>query len=173
MNLSFHCRFSQVISLYKYGAHKRRGVLWFGYCLSAPFIPQTELCLPYVKKSYRAFLQKFYMYMYNNVWFFHLTISVSLRRIMGAPRLMAMLITKGKPRPRSMSNTLDPSALDTAMSPKPSRATRMELSASWFGKTKHKIKIGWVTERAFAVCIWTQTLQFCRNIVLIWLWDTF
>ena len=65
-----------------------------------------------------------------NYVIFYLTISVSLRRIIGAPPLMAMLITKGRPRPRSMSNTLDPRALDTAMSPKPSRATRMELRAS-------------------------------------------
>ena len=36
----------------------------------------------------------------------------------------------GSPRPRSISNTLDPMALETAISPNPSLATRMELMAS-------------------------------------------
>ena len=44
---------------------------------------------------------------------------------------MRDLITKGKPMPKSMSNTLEPIAFETAMSPKPSRATMIELSASW------------------------------------------
>ena len=38
---------------------------------------------------------------------------------------------KGRPIPRLISNTLDPMALDTAMSPKPSLATKIELRASW------------------------------------------
>jgi hypothetical protein len=40
------------------------------------------------------------------------------------------LMRKGSPRPRLMSNTLEPMALDTAISPNPSRATRIELMAS-------------------------------------------
>ena len=52
---------------------------------------------------------------------------------MGTPLSMMILIRKGSPMPRFISNTFEPIALDTAMSPYPSRATRMELIASWKG----------------------------------------
>merc|ERR1711871_186309 len=43
---------------------------------------------------------------------------------------MASLMNQGRPRPMQMSKTLEPTALDTAMSPSPSSATEMEPSAS-------------------------------------------
>ena len=49
---------------------------------------------------------------------------------------MRILMRMGRPRPRLMSNTLEPMALDTAMSPNPSRATRMELRASCRGEER-------------------------------------
>ena len=55
------------------------------------------------------------------------------RREKGCPLLMRILMRTGRPRPRLMSNTLEPMALETAMSPNPSRATRMELRASCVG----------------------------------------
>ena len=58
------------------------------------------------------------------------TISFSLSSFMGFPPSMQIRMRKGRPRPRLTSNTLEPMALDTAMSPNPSLATRMELKAS-------------------------------------------
>ncbi len=48
--------------------------------------------------------------------------------------MMAMAIRKGKPIPRLISNTFDPIALDTAMFPNPSLATRIELRQSCIKK---------------------------------------
>ena len=59
--------------------------------------------------------------------------SSSLSRGKALPLSINVLMRKGRPRPRLMSNTLEPMALDTAMSPNPSLATRMELIASCKG----------------------------------------
>ena len=58
------------------------------------------------------------------------TWSSSSSRGNGWPLSIMALMRKGSPRPRLMSNTLEPMALDTAISPNPSRATRIELMAS-------------------------------------------
>lgn len=43
---------------------------------------------------------------------------------------MKVPITNGRPSPRLISNTFEPIAFDTAMSPNPSLATKIELRAS-------------------------------------------
>ena len=48
----------------------------------------------------------------------------------GSPACIAILMRKGRPSPRLMSNTFEPMALETAISPNPSLATRMELRQS-------------------------------------------
>ena len=60
----------------------------------------------------------------------HLTSSSLVSNRMGSKLTITPLITKGRPRPRLISNTFDPIAFDTAISPNPSRATIMELKAS-------------------------------------------
>merc|ERR1719421_1653708 len=49
--------------------------------------------------------------------------------VLGSPS-MRVARNHGKPRPMQISNTLEPMALETAMSPSPSFATAMEPSAS-------------------------------------------
>ena len=46
-----------------------------------------------------------------------LTLSSSSSRSMGFPLSIAMRMMKGRPSPRLMSNTFDPIALETAISP--------------------------------------------------------
>ena len=54
----------------------------------------------------------------------------------GSPAWIAILMRKGSPNPRLMSNTFEPMAFETAISPNPSLATRMELRQSYHGKKK-------------------------------------
>ena len=61
------------------------------------------------------------------------TVCSAERREKAWPRSTRILMRMGRPRPRLMSNTLEPMALETAMSPNPSRATKMELMASCTG----------------------------------------
>ena len=62
---------------------------------------------------------------------FIFTSSAGVSRWIGSRLSIKVLITNGKPMPRLMSNTFDPMAFETAISPNPSRATMIELKASW------------------------------------------
>ena len=60
----------------------------------------------------------------------------------GAPAWMAILMRKGRPRPRLTSKTFEPMAFETAISPNPSLATRMELRQSYTWQEGKRTVIG-------------------------------
>ena len=70
---------------------------------------------------------------------YYCTFWVSEMSSNGSPTWMAILIRKGRPSPRLMSNTFEPIALETAISPNPSLATRMELRQSYKIEIKKNI----------------------------------
>ena len=105
INISFH--------MFKSFSHKVKTLLIKRFPF--PFVAKTELRAESTKLHDIVTL---------------ITSSSLVSRRMGSKLSIIPLITKGRPRPRLISNTFDPIAFDTAMSPNPSRATIMELKAS-------------------------------------------